>query len=142
MSENKKISPIVYVIVTVLIGFIVWYVAFYDSDNNDSGFGERTTTFSEPRNTSHSVSYHVTGTAKHASLTYANETGNTEQRGVFLPWEMKFKAPAGQHLYISAQNDGKTGSVKCEIKEAGLVIEKAESKGSYVIATCSGSAGN
>ena len=90
---------------------------------------------------SHYITYRVEGTAHTVDLTYNNASGNTEQKDdVRLPWQMTFTVPRGEFLYVSAQNQGTTGSVKCVILVDGLPAERAESSGEYVIATCSGSA--
>lgn len=103
------------------------------------------TTTSRVRATSapvtYQVKYLVLGSTNHASLTYENETGNTEQRTVKVPWEMSFTASRGQFLYVSAQNENKGGTIKCQIIVNGQITEQAESRGAYVIAGCSGSAG-
>ena len=83
------------------------------------------------------VVYKVTGTAESVDLTYENAYGNTEQKTARLPWELKMNVSVGQFLYVSAQNNGKIGSVTCEIWIENLKIETATSSGAYKIATCS-----
>lgn len=73
-----------------------------------------------------------------SSLTYENESGNTEQHTVRLPWRLQFEAQEGQFLYISAQSDGYGNS--CKIKVNGMTVEQADSSGQYSIASCSGMA--
>jgi hypothetical protein len=52
------------------------------------------------------VLYQVTGTAKHAALTYENSTGGTDQKGTTLPFSYTWStAKSGDFLYISAQID-------------------------------------
>ena len=94
----------------------------------------------EPVN--HDVIYYVRGTASTVSLTYENESGNTEQKdGVELPWRKMMSVEDGAFLYISAQNEQDSGSVVCEILVDGVKMEEASSSGAYVIATCSGQVG-
>lgn len=89
-----------------------------------------------------SVTYRLQGTARTVDITMRNAQGNTEQlSNVALPWTKPLRnVDCGEFLYLSAQNQGTFGSVKCSISLNGTVIEEAESSGRYVIATCSGSA--
>lgn len=90
---------------------------------------------------SHLIIYKISGSVGRADVTYENASGNTEQRTVPVPWTESMVVPAGQFVYISAQSiSGGTKTIGCEIKSDGDVIEEAESRGEYVIATCSGSA--
>lgn len=93
-------------------------------------------------NETYTVTYWVKGTADSASLTYNNQSGNTEQKSeVDVPWHLKFEAERGQFLYISAQNNGESGTIKTQIIVDGDVIAESESEGAYVIASCDASAG-
>ena len=87
------------------------------------------------------VTYIVKGTAPGAMLTYRNPRGGTEQTSVRLPWESSFTVKGGEFLYISAQNEGTSGSVTCEILLDGVSRTNATSSGAYVIAECSSAAG-
>lgn len=95
----------------------------------------------------YNVTYTVRGDTRDASLTYANITGATEQRplgnkGALFndrPWSMSFPANVGQFLYLSVQNLHDHGTIICEITVNGKMIQQAESKGGYAVATCSGS---
>jgi hypothetical protein len=87
------------------------------------------------------VIYRVTGTASSASLTISNEQGNTEQEdSVVIPWARRMTFPCGEFVYVSAQNNGESGTIECSISADGQVIESAESSGAFVIADCSGTA--
>lgn len=89
------------------------------------------------------VIYEVVGKpgATRVSLTYENDTGNTEQHDVNLPWEKTLYLPSGQFVYVSAQLDQASGfEVTCRIIAGNRVIETATSSGQYSIATCSGRA--
>lgn len=86
------------------------------------------------------VTYKVFGEGtSSASLTYTNETGNTEQVDTDLPWQLRFTAESGQFLAVSAQNSEDGGTIKCQILIDGELKETAESTGAYVIAACNGS---
>jgi hypothetical protein len=89
-------------------------------------------------NTSHVVTYRMTGTAYSASLTYQNASGGTEQKDARLPWEWSFAAVNGQFVYISGQNRGTAGAVTCAILLDGAIVKTSTSDGAYKIASCSG----
>ncbi|HEV8674946.1 MAG TPA: MmpS family transport accessory protein [Methylomirabilota bacterium] len=86
------------------------------------------------------VTYKVTGNAGAAKLTYRNAEGGTVQTSVRIPWETSFDAKGGSFLYVSAQNQGTTGSVTCEILLEGETRTTSTSSGAYVIAECSNAA--
>lgn len=87
----------------------------------------------------HAVVYQVTGTAASVSVTYVNENGGTSQvTGAPLPWTYSFTAHVGDFLYVSAQNEGATGSVTATATENGSIVQTSTSSGAYVIATASG----
>lgn len=90
------------------------------------------------------ITYEVTGTATTVDITLENASGGTEQySAVSLPYTKSFQVDGGYHfVYISAQNNGSTGSVTSTIKVGGAVFKTATSSGAYVIATASGSVGN
>jgi hypothetical protein len=50
----------------------------------------------------HLVRYAIYG-KEPASITYRDEFGNVHQEYVPLPWDLKFQAPSGTPLYVSAQ---------------------------------------
>ena len=82
------------------------------------------------------VRYEVDCTS--CDLTYTNSSENTEQRSMTNEWSYEFKAPKGQFVYISAQNNNASGTVGVKIIARGGVFESASSSGAYVIATASG----
>ncbi|MBF0236546.1 MAG: hypothetical protein HQM12_02475 [SAR324 cluster bacterium] len=83
--------------------------------------------------------YKVSGSDTAASVTYSGKGESTEQKSdVALPWEFSFKPEKGDFLYISAQNNGKAGSVTVQIYVDGKKYKEATSEGAYVIATVSG----
>ena len=85
------------------------------------------------------VTYSVTGTARRASLTYQNDTGGTEQHTVSIPWSNSyFGFGLGDFVYVSAQNEGETGTLLCEIKSGGQVVYSGSASGAYSICTASG----
>jgi hypothetical protein len=85
------------------------------------------------------VEYRVAGTTTEASVTIKNSTGATEQHDVTVPWKsIVFYVQPGDHLYLSAQNSEDSGTITCEIRVNGKLLERAKSSGRYVSAICSG----
>ena len=85
------------------------------------------------------VEYRVGGTTTRASVTYANSSEGTSQATVNVPWSYSFdSARSGQFLYISAQNDRDTATVRVQIYRRGSLFKESESTGGFVIATASG----
>jgi len=84
--------------------------------------------------------YKVTGSANTVDITYSNESeGTSQESNVSTPWTYSFEGEEGQFVYISAQNQGESGSVTVSIYRNGKKIESSTSNGAYVIATASGS---
>lgn len=100
-----------------------------------------------PVATTHSVTYRVTGTAASVDVTMATADGGTRQQSdVAVPMRTGTGADGinqtmrpGAQLYISAQNNGETGTVTCSIIVDGVKVSEVTSSGAYVIATCTGS---
>jgi len=92
------------------------------------------------------IKYEVTGTASSVSIIIHNAGGNIEELSeVSVPWSsQEFKPKYREetdgrfyHAYISAKNNGDSGSVTVTIYNKGEVRETATSKGAYVTATAS-----
>jgi hypothetical protein len=54
-------------------------------------------------------------------------------------WNYEFAGDEGQFLYISAQNNNSSGTVKVRIDVDGKTFKSGSSTGAYVIATATGS---
>jgi hypothetical protein len=79
----------------------------------------------------------VSGTASTVSVTYATAGGDTaQQNGVRVPWS-HFVGGGSDFLYISAQNQGETGTVTCTIRNNGTAVKQTTSTGAYAICTAS-----
>jgi len=90
--------------------------------------------------TTASVEYRVSGTAATVDLTISNSSEGTEQYSdISLPWSLKFTGAKGNFIYVSAQNNGQSGTVTSTIYINGQSFKTATSSGAYVIATASGS---
>ena len=86
------------------------------------------------------VKYEVTGTASSVDVTYENSDGGTSQSSnVSVPWEYSFTGNPGDFVYISAQNQGSSGTVTTKILTDGDKFKSSTSTGAYVIASASGS---
>ena len=85
------------------------------------------------------VAYSVSGTASTVSITIENADGGVSQfSGVSVPWGTGFKGMPGDFVYVSAQNQGNSGSVTATIRIDGETFKTSTSSGAYVIATASG----
>jgi hypothetical protein len=88
----------------------------------------------------YSMEYSVTGTASSVDITYVNEDGGTSQiSDATVPWSYSFTGIEDNFVYISAQNNGKTGTVTVTIYKSGKKFKSGTSTGAYVIASASGS---
>lgn len=86
----------------------------------------------------HEVIYKISGSASSVNITLSNAQGGTEQySNVVLPFEVKYENFNHWFQYISAQNQGSSGSVTVEIFYRKKLVKKSTSSGSYVIATAS-----
>ena len=114
-------------VAVVAVGYVAGQLGLTGDDESDSG------------SSCSLVTYQVHGTARRASLTISNTTGDSEQFTVNVPWDRRIGCmPDGSFLYVSAQNDTDSGSVSCEIVVDGVAVKTATSAGAYVIASCSG----
>jgi hypothetical protein len=116
---------------TVITLFAV--CCFLSCDDNLSGSKSKT----------YSIKYEITGSASSVDITMSNAGGDTEQLSdVPLPWEKAFSVKVEEYsyyfAYISAQNQGNSGTVTVTIYRNGSVFKTATSSGAYVIATASG----
>ena len=85
------------------------------------------------------IMYFVDSSKPGISITYENESGNTEQITTSRNgWTKSFNACAGDFVYVSAQTKNSNSKIKVQILYNFKVIEKATSYGDYVIATASG----
>lgn len=90
--------------------------------------------------TEHAVTYEVTGSAGAIDVTYENANGDSSQEGgMAVPWRRTFTMTEGSFVYISAQNQGESGSVTCTVLVDGVEAESNTSSGGYTICSASGS---
>jgi len=92
----------------------------------------------QPEPSKYKVEYKIWGTATSVSITLSNSTGGTEQYSdVILPKVYNYSNFSDNFLYISAQNNGSSGTVNVECYYEGVLKDSAHSEGAYVIATAS-----
>ena len=97
------------------------------------------TACTNPFDSSITVKYEVTGSAELVNVTYQNNNGGISQiTDVVLPWSMTFSGNPEDYVYLSAQNQGETGSITVTIFKNDDVFKSATSTGSYVVASVSG----
>lgn len=85
------------------------------------------------------IKYEITGSARSVSVTLSNGEGGTEQfNDVSVPWKKTYSIKNG-FVYLSAQNQGSSGTVTVKIYVDGKVIKESSSSGEYVIASASDS---
>jgi len=143
-QQKQGLSSCTTIFILAVGALLVWYLFFYDSGSGSSSSSSGGGYQRQSTSSSYSIKYEVGGNGTNrASLTYENQSSNTEQKSdAALPWSKSFTAESSQFLYVSAQNEKDSGTIWCKIYQDGKVIEQAESAGAYVIATCSGSAGD
>jgi hypothetical protein len=98
-----------------------------------------------PASSVRTVTYEVVGSARSVDVTMRTPSGTSQQSSVDVPLTRKgggpmdFQMPAGSFAYLSAQNNGRSGTVTCRIRiGVSRVVSEVSSSGEYVIATCSG----
>jgi len=88
----------------------------------------------------YTIQYKITGTASLVDITLNNSSGGTEQySNVPVPKTYSYKYFEDSFLYISAQNQGQSGTVTASIYYKDKLFKTSTSSGAYVIATASGS---
>ncbi len=120
-----------FVLVVAIIAVIAIAVTLSSSNNPIKS----TPTYSGPE-----IEYVVTGTAIAVDVTLNNATSGTEQySNVRLPVTYSYTKFPDHFVYISAQNQGSSGSVTAQIFYKGSLVKTSTSSGAYVIASVSGS---
>ena len=122
-------------------------MAYFAGQNDTTTTPTRTQT---PSAGSITVKYEVTGTDTcspacrlRADLTLENDSGGTDQHdNMALPYSTTWRGfEPGDFLYISAQNQGETGTLSCAIYVNGAKVFTASASGAYSICTASGAVG-
>ena len=145
-SKPQKKNTGCLVVFLCFLGIIIFFIIICSIRGANEPTSAISTTYSTSRSHTvvntppalYTVEYKVSGSASSVSLTYKNSTGGTEQKDVYTPWSTSFKCMPGNFLYLSAQNEDKTGSVTCEIWVNGILYKTSTSSGAYVIASCNG----
>jgi hypothetical protein len=120
------------ILAVLLILVLVAVPAYFVWNSCTNSINDIITTTSKPA----VVQYQITGTAKSVDVTLNNVSGGTEQySGVSVPHTFTYNNFTDYFLYISAQNNGQTGTVIVTIIVNGQVLKTSSSSGAYVIAS-------
>ena len=85
------------------------------------------------------VRYEVSGTAESVDISLSNAMGGFEQyKNVRLPYSVSYSDYRDDFVYISAQNNGDSGTVNVAIYVNGKLFKSSSSYGAYAIADASG----
>ena len=103
------------------------------------------------------INYEVDGTVHSAELTYVDESGETKQKKIEVPYKDQFFAPYGAFVYMAAQktvlkkvdnshvrpeivviDDGTHGKIHVVIRVGGVPFKEAETEEPFGIAKTSG----
>ena len=139
-AQKKKTTKFALIGCGGLIALIVIIAIIIGASSSKTTDTQTIPTYTGPE-----VIYEITGTAMSADVTLSNATGGTEQFSN-IQWSHVTGAPGYEYtyesfpasfLYISAQNQGESGSVTVNIYYEGNLIKTSTSTGAYVIATAS-----
>ncbi|MFC9419921.1 MmpS family transport accessory protein, partial [Bacillus mobilis] len=132
----------------VALGAVITISSIASSNNATltSSSSDASSTSSDYLSGTRSVLYEVEGTAEAVNITYQKSTGMAQQSDLSVPLTRKgtsqrgitFSMNRGDFVYISAQNQGSSGTVTCRISVDGVVVSTVTSRGGYTIATCDG----
>jgi hypothetical protein len=88
------------------------------------------------------IVYMVTdSTSGPISISYQTAGGAIKRVGdANTKWRKRLSVGRGTDLFVSAQRGVGSGTVRCEIRDGGILIEEAESTGEYAVVTCRGTA--
>jgi len=103
------------------------------------------------------INYEVDGTVHSAQITYVDESGETKQKKIEVPYKDQFFVPYGAFVYIAAQktvlkkvdnshvrpqieviDDGQHGRIHVMIRVGGVPFKEAETEEPFGIAKTSG----
>ena len=92
-----------------------------------------------PQQGIHTVEYSISGSADYVGITARNSEGGTEQHEVNVPYYHTLSMRGGEFVYLSAQNQGRSGNVHVSIRVDGNILQEASASSPFGIATASGS---
>jgi hypothetical protein len=82
------------------------------------------------------ITYTITGNGTASSITWSNESGQTQASNVRLPWSVTVPEGASYGIYIVLAQDGTGTSITCTISRGADVIATNTATGRYSIAQC------
>jgi len=144
MADNQKGWRVLAGLVVVVVAFVGYRWSSDRGDDRVEALAEEFASATEPV----TITYEVDGTTTWADVTMETPDG-TEQISPDVPLTrtasgergLEYAFSAGDFVYVSAQNNERTGTVTCIIRASdGTVIAKNTSSGAFAIATCEGSA--
>lgn len=150
LRGRKTSLPVIIIGACILALVTIITVSSIASISNPSGISSSSETSSSSGyvSSTRTVLYEVEGTAEAVNITYEKPTGIAQQTDLSVPLTKKgtsqrgiiLAMDPGDYVYISAQNQGASGTVTCRITVDGVVISTVTSRGGYTIATCKGTA--
>lgn len=122
-------------------GVVTLFLIWASSQNDDSISTTRPRTqVTQPA--ARLVKYTVFGTAGRVDVTLENDSGGSEQHGdMAVPYTYYGRFEPGDFVYISAQNQGTSGTLTCAIWVGDTVVSSGKASGAYSICSASGSVG-
>jgi len=134
-NKRKRVALVV-VALFVALSALGYVASLFFGATDDTGSSIPSL---RPQEVCEDVRYIVEGTADSVSITVVVPGGATEQRdSVSVPYRNATGCfTPGQFTYISAQNDGETGTVGCRIERDGVTVAEESLGGAFVIAYCS-----
>jgi cytoskeletal protein RodZ len=129
-----------------VLALINWYV--YANHGTVSYSSKSGSSNTSAVSSTREVLYEVEGTATSADITYETPSGTAQASNKRVPLGNKESGKPGialtmerdDFVYISAQNQGSSGTVTCKITVDGVLISTVTSSGAYAIASCKGTA--
>lgn len=137
-SSKKRSSCLIWVLLIVLLAAGFTFLMVYLTSGSSSSY-RSSSSFPFGRSSStYEAQYKLGGTAEEVALTFKNAQGDTERMTVSLPWEKSMTVKTRDFLYLSAQIQGDTGTVNCEIWLDDVKWKSAEAEGAYAVVDCVG----
>lgn len=86
----------------------------------------------------YTVTYEITGSAISAKIEYSTGGYDSMQGNSLLPFEKQIDIKTGDLAFISAENNGESGSVICRIWANGKVWKESRKAGAFAKVECRG----
>ena len=127
-------------LIVIILFALAYFIGTILPNDQASSYTKNYTNTNSYSSNHKKIKYEISGSASSVSVTYSDKNDGTAQISeAYLPWSYEFTATNSHFLYLSAQNNGEYGSVKVTIYIDNVVYKTTSSRGSYVIASVSGS---